>query len=238
MPLPDTALALGAESRAPGLLAVGGTLEVHRLLEAYSKGVFPWYSRGEPVLWWAPDPRMVLPVAEFKLHRSLKQAIRHFMGRPGAEIRMDSNFETVIEACARVERHGQDGTWIVPELIGAYCQWHRQGQVHSVETWIDGELVGGLYGVCLGRMFFGESMFALRTDASKLALAALVGFCRAHGVEMIDCQQATTHLASLGARPLSRASFETHLRQAIARDPIRTWEFHPDYWAELGVDRA
>ncbi|HJW11379.1 MAG TPA: leucyl/phenylalanyl-tRNA--protein transferase, partial [Albitalea sp.] len=169
--LPDTARALPLGSEAPGLLAAGGELTPARLAEAYSKGVFPWYSEGQPVLWWSPDPRMVLLVDEFKLSRSLRKTLTHFARSPDCEIRIDSAFERVITACAATPREGQDGTWIVPEMVEAYARWHALGQVHSVETWIDGELAGGLYGVGLGRMFFGESMFSHRTDASKIALA-------------------------------------------------------------------
>ena len=190
-PLPDTRHALPPASDAPGLLAAGGELTTRRLNEAYSKGIFPWYSAGQPVLWWSPEPRMVLFTDEFRLKRSLRKTIARFLRTPGNEVRIDSAFRRVISACAQTPREGQDGTWIVPEMVDAYVAWHRLGHVHSVETWIDGELAGGLYGVGLGRMFFGESMFSHRTDASKIALAALVCFCRAHGVAMIDCQQRT-----------------------------------------------
>ena len=188
-PLPGTQCALGADSDAPGLLAAGGELSPQRLAEAYSNGVFPWYSAGQPVLWWSPDPRMVLFTEAFKLSRSLRKAVQRFAGSPACEVRIDSAFRSVISACAGAPREGQDGTWIVPSMIDAYCAWHALGRAHSVETWIDGELAGGLYGVSLGRMFFGESMFSNRSDASKIALAALVCFCRAHGMPMIDCQQ-------------------------------------------------
>jgi leucyl/phenylalanyl-tRNA---protein transferase len=204
-PLPETRRALSQGSDAPGLLAAGGELAPQRLTEAYSKGVFPWYSQGQPILWWAPDPRMVLMTEEFKLSRSLRKTLARFVRTPGCALRIDSAFRRVIEACAGTPREGQDGTWIVPEMVDAYTAWHRLGRVHSVETWIDGTLAGGLYGVSLGRMFFGESMFSHRTDASKIALAGLVCFCREHGVTMIDCQQRTGHLASLGARELARA---------------------------------
>ena len=151
----------------------------------------------------------------------------------------DSAFRTVMRACAESPRAGQDGTWIVPEIIDAYSAWHEAGSaaggVHSVETWIDGELAGGLYGVSLGRMFFGESMFARRTDASKIALAALVAFCRAHQIELIDCQQATDHLASFGARPIARASFEAHIARTRAAAAPADWSYHPRLWAQLGL---
>ena len=199
---PPTARALGENSIAPGLLAAGGGLDLPRLEAAYRRGIFPWYSDGQPVLWWSPDPRMVLPVGEFKLSRSLRKTLASFIRQPGCELRFDSAFERVIAACAGTLREGQRGTWILPPLQRAYSAWHRAGAVHSVETWVDGRLVGGLYGVGLGRMFFGESMFSHASNASKIALAALVAFCRAHGIALIDCQQNTAHLASLGAREI------------------------------------
>jgi leucyl/phenylalanyl-tRNA--protein transferase len=232
-PFPPTAAALGPHSEAPGLLAAGGLLTPWRLEQAYRHGIFPWYSRGQPVLWWSPDPRMVLPVAEFRLHRSLKKTLRQFLRTPGCEIRFDSAFEQVIAACAQTPREGQRGTWIVPALRRTYTDWHRAGAVHSVETWVDGRLVGGLYGVNLGRMFFGESMFSHATDASKLALAALVAFCRAQGIALIDCQQATGHLASLGAREMPRAAFEHHLALTLGADGPPRWTYDPMHWALL-----
>lgn len=234
-PLPPTSQAQPEGSEVPGLLAVGGRLTTARLTEAYSRGAFPWYSDGQPVLWWTPDPRMVLPVDGFKLHRSLRKTLQKFIRTPGCEVRIDSAFDTVIRACAGLPREGQNGTWIVPEMIEAYRRWYRAGAVHSVETWIDGELAGGLYAVSLGRMVFGESMFTLRTDASKVALAALVAFCRAHGVALIDCQQNTRHLASLGAREIPRAAFEQHLARAVPQPGIPEWTYDPAHWAQLGL---
>ena len=178
-PLPPTAQALGPHSDAPGLLAAGRDLSNDRLEEAYRRGIFPWFSPGQPVLWWSPSPRMVLPVHDFKVSRSLRKTLRRFIATPGCEVRMDTAFERVIQACSSTPREGQAGTWIVPAMVQAYTAWHRAGRVHSVETWIDGELVGGLYCVAIGRMVFGESMFAHRTDASKIALAALVAHCTA-----------------------------------------------------------
>lgn len=233
--LPDTRRALPPGSEAPGLLAAGGELTPQRLREAYSKGVFPWYSEGQPVLWWSPDPRMVLLVDEFRLKRSLRKTIAKFIRTPGNEVRIDSAFRQVITACAGTPREGQDGTWIVPEMVEAYVAWHRLGMVHSVETWVGGELVGGLYGVSLGRMFFGESMFSHRTDASKIALAALVCFCREHGVAMIDCQQRTGHLASLGGRELPRTEFEQRLTRGLGEPPIDEWTYDSSLWRHLGL---
>ena len=233
--LPDTRSALPPGSDAPGLLAAGGELTPERLSEAYSKGVFPWYSGDQPVLWWSPDPRMVLLVDEFKLSRSLRKTIHRFIRTPGNEVRIDSAFARVISACAATPREGQNGTWIVPEMVDAYRAWHAMGRVHSFETWIDGELAGGLYGVNLGRMFYGESMFSHRTDASKIALAALVCFCREHSVPMIDCQQRTEHLASLGGRELPRAEFEGRVTPRLREPDITEWTYDARLWSHLGA---
>ncbi len=237
-PLPEAERALPRTSDIPGLVAAGGELTPRRLTEAYRKGIFPWYSEGQPVLWWSPDPRMVLLPAEFKLSRSLKKTIRRFLATPGSTVRIDSATRRVIEACATVEREGESGTWIVPEMIEAYAAWHALGRVHSFETWVDGELVGGLYGVSFGRMFFGESMFAHRTDASKIALAALVAFCRAHRIETIDCQQKTAHLASLGGREIARSDFQRRLRAALAISDVADWSYDLRLWEELGLGAA
>ncbi|NML14417.1 leucyl/phenylalanyl-tRNA--protein transferase [Azohydromonas caseinilytica] len=234
-PLPSPALALGADSPAPGLLAAGGRLTPKRLREAYRNGIFPWYSQDQPVLWWAPDPRLVLPVTEFRLHRSLRKKLQRFLDTPTCEMRIDSACTTVIHACASVSRDGQDGTWIVPAMQHAYGAWHAAGCVHSFETWIDGELVGGLYGVGLGRMFFGESMFSTRTDASKIALAALICFCRIHQIRLVDCQQNTAHLASLGAREIARTDFLRHLAATVDAEPVRDWIYDESMWAQLGL---
>lgn len=224
--------AWGTADPAPGLLAAGETLDVATLTQAYSRGVFPWFSLGQPVLWWSPDPRMVLRTADFRLHRSLRKSIVHFINDARCEIRFDSAFERVIGACASKPRDGQSGTWIVSEMEQAYGELHRAGHAHSVETWINGELAGGLYCVNLGTMVFGESMFAHQTDASKIALAALVAFCRVKGVRMIDCQQNTGHLASLGAAEISRAAFADHLRHNVnASAP--PWHFDSLYWQKI-----
>ncbi|MGH6639017.1 MAG: leucyl/phenylalanyl-tRNA--protein transferase, partial [Polaromonas sp.] len=170
---PPLESAWGRQDPAPGLLAAGGTLDVATLVQAYSLGIFPWFSLGQPVLWWSPDPRMVLRTHNFKLHRSLRKSLLHFLDDATCEIRFDSAFEQVINACASKPRAGQPGSWIVPDMVQAYCALHSAGHAHSVETWIEGELAGGLYCVNLGRMVFGESMFAHQTDASKMALTAL-----------------------------------------------------------------
>ena len=194
-----------------GLLAAGGDMSADRLLAAYRKGIFPWYSEGQPVLWWSPDPRMVLFIKEFIVSRSLRKAVRQ--GR--FEVRVDSAFGAVIELCSSTPRPGQGGTWITPAVIDAYRALHVRGHAHSVETWREGKLVGGLYGVSIGRMFFGESMFALETDASKVALVHLVAILRRAGVPLIDCQQETAHLANFGARPISRRAFAGHLAALV-----------------------
>jgi len=185
-----------------GLLCAGADLSVGRLLDAYRRGIFPWYSGGEPILWWSPDPRMVLYCDELKVSRSLAKNMRN----RGFDVRFDSAFSRVIKACAE-PRKGERGTWIGKDMQSAYLALHRAGHAHSVETWQDGKLVGGLYGVAIGRAFFGESMFSRATDASKVALVALVDALRARGCPMIDCQQRTALLASLGAREIPRGEF-------------------------------
>ena len=232
-PFPETSQALGPDTDAPGLLAAGGGLSVQRLREAYRRGIFPWFGPGQPVMWWSTAPRMVLPVDDFKLSRSLRKTIDKFRRTPGCEIRIDHSFEQVIRHCANTPREGQDGTWIVDPIQQAYADWHELGQVHSFETWMDGELVGGLYGINLGRMFYGESMFAHRADASKIALAALVCFCRAHAIEVIDCQQETDHLASMGARPWPRADFEAHLKRVVDLPAPANWSYDESMWSHL-----
>ena len=207
-PFPPLAAALDEPN---GLLAASRDLSPRRLLEAYSCGIFPWYSGDQPVLWWSPDPRMVLFVDEFKVARSLRKRLR----QRAVEIRADTSFREVIESCAMVLRRGQSGTWITPEIVDAYTELHDRGYAHSVEAWRNGELVGGLYGVAIGRMFFGESMFALERDASKVALAHLVAILRRLGVPMIDCQQETEHLASFGARPIPREQFARRIAALV-----------------------
>ncbi|MEO7886216.1 MAG: leucyl/phenylalanyl-tRNA--protein transferase [Polaromonas sp.] len=229
---PPLGEAWGPHDPAPGLLAAGAALDVPTLVEAYSQGIFPWYSLGQPALWWSPNPRMVLQTRNFKLHRSLRKTLAHFQDQPRCEIRFDSAFERVIGACAAQPRAGQPGTWIVPDMVRAYIGLHRAGHAHSVETWIDGELAGGLYCVNLGHMVFGESMFAHQTDASKIALSALVAFCRAHDISMIDCQQNTRHLASLGAAEISRPEFAAHLEKSVHKTGPG-WRFDPVYWNRI-----
>ena len=234
-PFPPLERAMGPDTGLSGLLAIGGELSIHRLEDAYRRGIFPWYTEGQPVLWWAPDPRMVLKTAHFKLHRSLAKTLRRFLGTPGCEIRVDHAVEAVIHACAQTYRDGQVGTWITPAMQAAYAEWHRAGRVHSFEVWMNKELVGGLYGVSIGRMFFGESMFSRCTDASKWALAALVAACRRRGIDWIDCQQNTAHLASLGAAEVPRAEFVRHLERACAAPAVGDWFYDPQDWLLLGL---
>ena len=202
-PDPDDALA-----EPDGLLAAGGDLSPERLLTAYRAGIFPWFSAGQPILWWAPDPRSVLFPGELHVSRSLARTLR----RDRFDVTFDEAFDTVIEACA-APRRGQPGTWITPSMHDAYRTLHRHGHAHSVECWTDGKLVGGLYGVALGRVFFGESMFSHENDASKVALVHLVRHLVAWDYRLIDCQIHNPHLASLGARTIPRREF-THLLDA------------------------
>jgi leucyl/phenylalanyl-tRNA--protein transferase len=217
-PFPPIAAALAEPN---GLLAAGGDLSPDRLLVAYRSGIFPWYSEGQPILWWSPDPRMVLYVDELRVSRSLRKRVR----KREFEVRVDSAFRDVIEACAQVPREGQRGTWITADIVRAYCELHRRGYAHSVEAFRGGELVGGLYGLALGRMFFGESMFARETDASKVALVHLTEILRSQDVRVVDCQQETGHLAALGARPIPRERFAAHLTQLIhSIEPPPGWQ--------------
>lgn len=200
-----------------GLLCVGADLAPQTIIAAYSRGIFPWFSDNQPILWWSPDPRMVLFPAEFKVSKSLAKTVN----RKLFEIRFDSAFAEVISACSEPRQQG-GGTWIVAEMQVAYAQLHALGVAHSIESWRDGKLVGGLYGLALGRMFFGESMFARETDASKVALVALVDKLKRDGFELIDCQQETGHLASFGARPIARDNFLQWLKELINSNQINS----------------
>lgn len=199
-----------------GLIAVGGDLSAERLLEAYRVGIFPWYSADQPILWWSPDPRLLLDLNEFKISRSLKKTL----AKGSFRVTLDRVFEEVIAACAVVPRDGQSGTWITKEMQEAYLELHGLGFAHSVETWFDNQLVGGLYGVSLGKAFFGESMFHRKTDASKVALATLVEKLRRWNFQFIDAQMTTQHLLSLGAKEVSRRIFLKRL-QAALRHPAK-----------------
>ena len=208
-----------------GLLAIGGDLQEKRLILAYENGIFPWYSEGEPILWFSPDPRLILRPAEFKMSKSLarKERAGEF------ETRFDSAFGEVIRRCARIKRNKQAGTWITNEMIKAYERLHHIGRAHSVETYLDGKLVGGLYGVSLGRAFFGESMFHEVSDASKLALSALIKRLVKWDFDLIDCQMTTSHLASLGAIEMPREIFLEQVRESVSKKPP------PDDWSLSNV---
>ena len=198
------------------LLAIGGDLCPERLLAAYAKGIFPWYDQSSPILWWSPDPRLILVPDELHISRRLAR----FMGQRRLAVTVNMGCPLVIKHCAQVQRPGAGGTWLVPEMIQAYIRLHELGFVHSVETWKEGELVGGIYGVCLGRAFFGESMFHLVSNASKLALVRLVQLLQAHGVHFMDCQQTTRHLLSFGAREIPRRDFMHRLQLALAAGSV------------------
>ena len=220
-PAVDTALV-----EPNGLLCMGGNLQPETILTAYSRGVFPWYSEGQPILWWSPDPRMVLLPDEFKVSKSLAKTIR--AGK--FEVRFNTAFADVMAACA-APRGQYAGTWILPAMQAAYTNLHHIGFAHSAETWRDGKLVGGLYGIAMGRMFYGESMFARETDASKVAFVAMVEKLTRDGFQLIDCQQETRHLASFGARPIPRKKFTQQLQELITlnadNSPVSYWTNEP-----------
>lgn len=233
MPFPPVTRAL---TEPPGLLAAGGDLSIPRLRAAYSQGIFPWYSQDEPPLWWSPDPRMVLKCDDLHISHSLKKRLRQIaraqaLGDLSLVVTTDIAFGSVIRSCARSATGGLPGTWITQEMQLAYEAWHVVGQAHSIETWLNGELVGGLYGVCLGRMFFGESMFSFASDASKIAFVHLVAFLKQRGVTWIDCQMKTDHLASLGARVVPRSDFIQHV-QTNVQQPSLVW--HPGFLDQQG----
>ncbi|MBA4382612.1 MAG: leucyl/phenylalanyl-tRNA--protein transferase [Sideroxydans sp.] len=212
-----------ALAKPNGLLAAGGDLSPARLLEAYRNGIFPWFSLGDPILWWSPDPRMALFPSEFKLSTSLRKTLT----KANFEVRTDHAFEQVVRACA-APRQGENGTWIVEEMIAAYGELHRLGHAHSVEVRMEGELVGGLYGVAFGKMFYGESMFSRRTDGSKIAFAHMARQLERWDFGMIDCQMYTPHLASLGAREIPRAEFIARLQDLINCEPMQNFQFDSD----------
>ena len=215
----DTAL-----SEPNGLLVAGGDLTPQRILSAYRQGIFPWFSPGDPILWWSPDPRMVLFPDEFRLSRSLRKRLK----RSDFIVSINLAFESVMRACATTPRPGQNGTWITQEMLNAYVTLHKSGHAHSVECWdsATGHLVGGLYGVSIGKMFYGESMFSHATDASKAAFAHLIAVLQSQNAPIIDCQMKTDHLTSLGGRDIPRAEFTGHLTCATAQSPLQ-WPHGP-----------
>ena len=224
LPFPPLESAL---TQPNGLLAIGGELSSNRLLDAYRHGIFPWFNEGDPILWWSPDPRMVLFPDKIKVSHSLRKILR----KGEYEVRVDSAFELVMRECA-APRKGQAGTWIVEDIIAAYCELHRHGYAHSVETWIDGKLCGGLYGVAIGRMFYGESMYSRRENASKIALACLSKQLEIWNFGMIDCQMNTPHLGSLGAREIPREEFIIRLQELVHCQE----EISPLQWASVNFN--
>lgn len=214
-----------------GILAIGGDLSIPRLLEAYSHGIFPWYSEGSEILWWAPNPRFVLFTDELRVSKSMKQVMRS--GK--FKVTFDTQFEEVIKNCKHSNREGQEGTWITDEMQKAYIEFHKSGYAHSVEVWENNELVGGLYGVSLGKVFFGESMFTKVSNASKFGFITLVEALKNKGFKLIDSQDYTTHLESLGAQDISRIEFESHLKEGVKLEgKVGLWTD----WLGLGLDTS
>ncbi len=217
-PLPHASTALESPN---GLLAAGNDLSPERVLQAYKGGVFPWFSEGQPVLWWSPNPRMVLYTSELRITRSFGKTLKALRYTPQLQLKTDTAFEAVMRACAE-PRNGQDGTWITEEMIATYKALNQAGIAHSVELWDEEQLVGGLYGMNIGRMFYGESMFSRQNDASKIALTGLVRILARNGCPMIDCQQNTAHLASMGGREILREQFLSQLDR-LTIEPNIDW---------------
>ena len=230
---PPASQALPELSPFPGLLAAGGQLDVDTLERAYRCGIFPWFSPGEPILWWSTDPRMVLRPEQLRVHRSLRQSARRWMCKPDARLCMDRGFSRVMRECGA--QRASSGSWISPPMLQAYTALHQRGLAHSLELWEGEVLRAGLYGVCIGRMFYGESMFTTVTDGSKILLMALCGFCLRNGIAMIDCQQQTAHLASLGAAPIPRDDFLNQVAQATADTAVAGWQYD---WPTFETDCA
>ncbi len=203
-----------------GILAWGGDLNPSRLLRAYQQGIFPWYSNNDPILWWSPNPRLIMELDDFKLSRSLRKSMKQFT------YRFDTQFEQVMKNCANIERTGQEGTWINDDIIEAYSVLHGQNIAHSVESYLDGQLVGGLYGLAIGKVFCGESMFAYKSDASKSAYAILIQHLKIWGYDFIDCQVPTEHLKSLGAKEVSREYFLKRLKKVNMDNINKKWEIN------------
>ena len=231
---PNPLVQADPDPNVPGLIAVSERIYPGQLSAAYQLGIFPWYSDNQPVLWWSPNPRMVLKPAEFKCSASLKKMIRQFLQDPQKQIIVDGDFSAVVRSCATSKRKSQDGTWITHEIMDSYTTLHEQGHAHSLAVYVGNQLVGGLYCVAFGGMVFGESMFSQQPNTSKLALAALCAWCQKIGIEMIDCQQETSHLSSLGAAPISRRDFLETLQVSINQSNIDIpWVFNKallDYW--------
>ncbi|MBF0302622.1 MAG: leucyl/phenylalanyl-tRNA--protein transferase [Desulfamplus sp.] len=212
-------------ARYDGLICVGGDLTSQRLIKAYQNGIFPWFSEGDPILWWSPDPRLVLYPDKINISRSLNKKIR----KQCFTITMDTAFEEVIVACSQYRGEKRKSTWLVDEMVKAYRDLHKLGYAHSVESWQDGKLAGGLYGVSLGRIFFGESMFSYISDASKVALASLCGYLKQQNFDLIDCQVTSEHLLSMGAEEISRRGFIRQLKSSLKHESIKgKWEFSSD----------
>lgn len=225
-PFPNPLLEADPDPSVPGLIAVSEQIYPGQLARAYQQGIFPWYSDNQPVLWWSPDPRMVLKPSNFKCSDSLRKIIRLFCQNSQSQVEVDRDFGAVIRSCATSTRKDQDGTWITHEIMDAYTALHEQGNAHSIAVIEDGQLMGGLYCVSFGGMVFGESMFSRKTNASKIALAALSAWCLANEVYMIDCQQETAHLHSLGAAPIPRKDFLEQLQVSLNQTKIdKSWTF-------------
>ncbi|MDY0330068.1 MAG: leucyl/phenylalanyl-tRNA--protein transferase [Thiomonas sp.] len=220
---PPASMALPALSPFPGLLAAGGRLDADTLERAYRHGIFPWFSPGEPILWWSTDPRMVLRPEQLRVTRSLKKSARRFSRSADWHVRIDTAFARVMQQCGA--QRAQTGTWITPEMLQAYSALHVRGLAHSFELWEGDALRAGLYGVCIGRMFYGESMFTEVSDGSKTLLMALCGFCLRQGIALIDCQQQTDHLAQMGAAPIPRADFLQQVSKATRQSPVTNWQY-------------
>ncbi|NPA71281.1 MAG: leucyl/phenylalanyl-tRNA--protein transferase [Gammaproteobacteria bacterium] len=232
---PPTQLAL---TEPDGLLAVGGDLTPEWLLHAYQNGIFPWFNPGEPILWWSPTPRSILPLKALKIRRSLRKTLQKIGREQTFTVTLDTDFIQVMQQCADIPRTDQEGTWISDEMLTAYHNLHRQGYAHSVEVWQDGILVGGLYGIAIGKMFFGESMFSKATDSSKVALIALSMQLNAWGFKLIDTQVETPHLNSLGAISVSRTDFESLILEQVSQafEP-RQWQFDID-WIQAAIEHS
>jgi leucyl/phenylalanyl-tRNA---protein transferase len=200
-----------------GLIAVGGELTPEYLISAYVKGIFPWFGEGDPILWWSPNPRLVLYPENFKVSKTLAKLVKS----DRFELKIDTSFSSVIKSCSKIKRPDQEGSWITDEMIAAYCTLHDLGIAHSFETYLDGKLVGGLYGLSMGKAFFGESMFFKERDASKFAFYHLVSWCKAHDFHFIDAQQPTNHLKSLGAKEIERNAFLAELNEALQFETIQ-----------------